>query len=127
MILKRHLLLLLFLLLAFIVNGQNFKVIKENDDYILKEVDSVYYFTHGIEWKDNFVLDSLVVHKMNNLFKMPLDNGKVVELKDKFSKEQGNIEFYHYNSDNKNSGFYLIKNFYPDDHRSFFLLIKLMA
>jgi hypothetical protein len=85
MINLRFLLLFSLLHLAIFVPAQNFKVIKETDDYILKECDSVFYYSHGIEPKDDFVLDTTKIHKVNGVLKLPLDNGKKVELKDSLS------------------------------------------
>jgi hypothetical protein len=62
--------------MAFMVNGQDFKVIKETNDYMLKEVDSVYYFTHGIEPKNDFVIDTNVNYWKKGELTLKFDNGK---------------------------------------------------
>jgi hypothetical protein len=69
----------LFLSLNLLVlngNAQDFKVIEETRDYILKECDSGYYYTYGLPMKDDFVIDTTVIHKKKKQCKLPLNNGK---------------------------------------------------
>ena len=73
-------------LLAFISNAQDFKVIEETKDYILKECDSVYYYTHGLPPKDDFVIDTTKINKINGVLKLPLDNGKEVVFKNRITE-----------------------------------------
>ena len=100
---KPHLPLLLLTLfsVAFGVHAQDFKVIKETKDYILKECDSAYYYTHGLPPKDDFVIDTTKIHKVNGVLKLPLDNGKEVVFRDENT-------IYSYHGENKKQGYYLL-------------------
>ena len=95
MILKRHLLLLLFLLLTFKVIAQDFKVIKETERHIIKEVDSSYYYSHGIKPKNDFALDTTKIHKVNGILRLPLDNGKEVVFKDTFPNNKVDLLIFN--------------------------------
>src|ERR1035438_5599323 len=100
--------LFLFLLQSVsITNAQDFKVIKDTKDYILKEVDSVYYYTHGIEPKNDFVIDTTKIHKVNGVLKLPLDNGQIFKLKDIINKKNSNFSFYNYIGYNSRLNIYL--------------------
>ena len=123
MILKRHLLLLLFLLLAYIVNGQDFKVIKETDDYILKEVDSGYYYNHEIKAKNNFVFDTTNIHKVDGVLRLPLDNGKEVVFKDTMDMTHLDIRNYKLIENNNKLNSYMIEgDFY--ERGAYYLINK---
>src|ERR1039458_6209663 len=78
----RYFLFLTLNFLALMVNAQDFKVIEETKDYILKECDSVYYYSHGLPPKDDFVIDTTKIHKVNGVLKLPMDNGKEMVFKD---------------------------------------------
>ncbi len=113
---KSHRIFLLLALLFVAINlpAQNLKVIKETDDYILKECDSVFYYTHGMEPKDDFVLDTTKIHKVNGVLKLPLDNGKEVVFRDHESLDEGPFIYYNYKGENKKAGHYLIDESLPD-------------
>jgi hypothetical protein len=108
---KTHLPLLLLTLLgvAFGVHAQNFKVIEDTKDYILKECDSVYYYSHGLPPKDDFVLDTSKIHKVNGVLKLPLDNGKEVVFKDSIGGDEERSEIYIYKGYNSKLKNYLIE------------------
>ena len=61
---KSHLIaLILFPFLGInSIYAQNFKVIEETKDYILKVADSVYYYSHGLPPKEDFVGDTCCYH-----------------------------------------------------------------
>ena len=87
----RYILFLSLLQSASIANAQDFKVIKDTTDYILKEVDSIYYYTHGIEPKNDFVIDTTKIHKVKGVIRLPIDNGKEVVFRDE--EESDTIPF----------------------------------
>lgn len=102
---------------VFVVNlsAQNFKVIEETKDYILKECDSAYYYSHGLPPKDDFVIDTTKIHKVNGILKLPLDNGKEVVFRDTSS-------IYSYHGENKKKGYYLLDGM-QRNHKIFYYLI----
>ena len=101
--------LLTLLQSAFITNAQDFKIIKDTDGYILKEVDSVYYYTHGIEPKNDFIIDTNKIHKVNGVLKLPLDNGTWLRYRDTLDFSEGR-ERYEYEGFNKKINCYLVNN-----------------
>jgi hypothetical protein len=78
----RYLLLFSLIFMVSIADAQEFKIIKDTTDYVLKEVDSGYYYSHGVEAKNDFVIDTNKIHKVNGVLKLPLNNGKFVEFRD---------------------------------------------
>jgi len=102
--------LLHLLLSAFLANAQNFKVIQETDDYILKEIDSAFYYSHGNKPHDDFIIDSSKIYITHNGFKLPLDNGKFVEFKGEYINEYYTDPNYHYYGENKQIGYYKVSS-----------------
>jgi hypothetical protein len=100
--------------MAIIGDGQGIKVIKDTTDYILKEVDSVYYYTHGVGEKDGFVLDTMKIHKEKGVLRLPLDNGKMITFIDSLKPiDETNISSYVYKGENRKLNYYLVTgNFY---------------
>jgi hypothetical protein len=70
-------------------------------------VDSVYYYTHGIEPKNDFVIDTTKIHKVNSVISLHLDNGKDVKFIDNNTND-ANMVYYRYEGENKKFGFYLL-------------------
>jgi hypothetical protein len=114
--------------LAFIANAQDFKVIEETKDYILKECDSVYFWNNGLEPKFEFDNGSLNIEKREHIYKLPLDNGKLYILKDKgysekyweYSKpgSRKHEKRYIYYGLNKSTNKYLVsESTYPFVHK----------
>jgi len=110
--------------MAIIANGQNFtkvsnfsKVIKDTNDYILKEVDSVYYYTYGNEPKNDFALDTIKIHKENGVLKLPLINGKLITFIDSLKPiDDLHMCWYDYNGENGKLNYYLVSgHFYEWD------------
>ena len=87
---------------------------------MLKEVDSVYYYSHGIEPNNDFVIDTTKIHKVNGVLKLPLDNGKSLEFKDKITND-ANLVFYRYEGENKKFGFYLLDRSMADWYFKLFI------
>jgi len=83
--------------MAIIADGQGIKVIKDTTDYVLKEVDSGYYYSHGVEAKNDFVIDTNKIHKVNGVLKLPLDNGKFVMFIDTITNPpwEGNHYYFY--------------------------------
>ena len=107
--LMRYFLLLTLNFLVLMVNAQELQFIEETKDYILKECDSVYYYSHGLPPKDDFVLDTTKIHKVNGVLTLPLDNGKEVEVKNTESYgKKPSKKFELYFGENKMSGYYLL-------------------
>ena len=107
---KPHLPLLAISLLLLTISHQLSAqtVIEETKDYILKECDSVYYYSHGLPPKDDFVLDTTKIHKVNGVLKLPLDNGKEVVFRDIWNKKI-EVNEYLYRGINKSLGYYLVE------------------
>lgn len=99
MITKRLFLLLFLLFMAFIANAQDFKVIKDTTDYVLKEVDSGYFYTYGIKEKYVFDEDYEGINFENGILKLSIENGKFVEIINKDSINK-NRKPYPYNKSN---------------------------
>ena len=98
------------LFVAFIADGQEFKVIRDTTDYVLKEVDSGYYYTHGVDAKNDFVIDSNIIKKKNGKFSLPLDNGKLWDLPSSFYNRKYSLTISDfYLGENKKIDYYLIK------------------
>ncbi len=109
--------------MAFNGNAQNFKVIEETKDYILKECDSGYYYSHGLPPKDDFVIDTTKIHKVNGVLKLPLDNGKEVVFRDEGNEPNYMIRKNSYGGKNRKWNYFLVNsNFY--DEGGFSLLIN---
>ena len=89
--------------------AQQFKVIKDTTDYVLKEVNSDYYSTHGFEASNDFVKDSTVNYKYLGIVKIPLDNGKFVAFNDTFTYEVRQWISYFYEGYSAALNCYLIK------------------
>ncbi len=115
-------LLLSLLFLAINMPAQDFKVIKETDDYILKECDSVFFRNNGIFIYKEFKLDTTGKFKTDgSILRLPLYNNKYAEFKDTviefFNHGEGEFKFYGENNSHEyylvegnytNPGFYLI-------------------
>ncbi len=101
-------LLLSLLFVAINLPAQDFKVIEETKDYILKVADSGYYYAHGLPPKDDFVLDTTKIHKVNGVLKLPLDNGKEVVFRDTVDSLNYNYAEYKFKGISKKLAFYLI-------------------
>jgi len=99
-----------------IADGQEFKVIKETNDYILKELDSGYYSTHGIRAKNGFVRDKKKTYKENGILRLPLNNGKFLEYRDSilvstnYPKGICGLEMV-----DKQHGFYIVDKWYGNN------------
>ena len=99
--------------LVLMVNAQDFKVIEETKDYILKECDSGYYYSHGLPMKDDFVKDTSLRKVDDGEWNLPLDNGKEIELIGLSKKHRS-----------KNKTFYL--DGYDSLHRNYLLRVQLL-
>ena len=124
MIFHRFLVIFSLLHLVILVPAQNFKVIKETDDYILKECDSGFYNHHGIEAKRQLLIGEEIkvnscerILKKNNVLKLKMENGKTIKFKDHNMRwRYPHYEHYSFIEDNlwdygenKRDGYYLIK------------------
>ena len=118
-----HLLLPLFFL-AINANAQDFKVIEETKDYILKEVDSAYYYTHGIEPKDDYEINSFNDNKKGNALKLPIENGKFIELRDSFNYQTYKGWDYYLWPQNGMSKYYLVRKGFGKSERTDLFLIN---
>ena len=74
-----------------LANAQQFKVLKDTVDYKLMEVDSGYYYSHGIEMKNDLFLDTNIYKKKNGILRLPLLNGKFKELRDTSSNTNDKV------------------------------------
>jgi hypothetical protein len=109
----RYFLFLSLFLLWNNTHSQDFKVIGETKDYILKECDSVYYYSHGLPPKDDFVLDTAINNHKNGILKLALNNGKYIEFGDTLTLEHlGEILTCNYYGLNKINGCYLVGIYY---------------
>jgi len=89
---------------------QEFKVIEETKDYILKECDSGYYYSHGMKEKNLFKVDSSLLFMENGLHKLKMGNGKFATLKGPESfKSPEDLKFDEYYGYNKKAGYYLFR------------------
>jgi hypothetical protein len=106
----RTLLFLYLIIAATLANAQQFKVLKDTNDYKLMEVDSGYYYSHGVECKKDFILDTTVIKKKNGVLRLPLLNGNFKEFKDTLVLDTFNFEraVYEYKGENKKFKLYLI-------------------
>ena len=120
----RYLLFLNLWLLAFIGNAQDFKIIEETKDYILKVADSVYYYTHGLPPKDDFVIDTTLNKDFLGMPYFKLDNGKnfgiAIIYYNCLKQDTIGLKIFYYL--NKKFGYYL----YADNknYKDSFLLIN---
>jgi len=105
-----HFLFLSLLLSSLITNAQSFKVIQETDDYILKDIDSAYYWSQGTRPHDDFVIDSSKTYKANNVIKLPLDNGKFAEFHEELSNGVCCEKYFNYYGENKKIGYYKVSS-----------------
>ena len=101
---------------AFIYDGKEIKMLEQPKDYVLKAVDSVFYFTHGKESKNDFVIDSTVSHKTNGVISLTMDNGKVVEFKDGLYNDYKIETVFSYAGENKKSGYYMVESNYENTY-----------
>ncbi len=115
-------LLLPLLFLAFNANAQNFKVIEETKDYILKECDSAYYYTHGIEQKDEFEYDTTLIHLNEMVPYVLMDDGKKQAIFEYNCLQKNNPNFNVRYLVNKRSGYYLYS--YTDGNKTSYELIN---
>src|ERR1017187_9829843 len=76
---------------ASLANAQQLKVLKDTVDYKLMEVDSGYYYSHGIEMKNDLFLDTNIYKKKNGILRLPLLNGKFKELRDTSSNTNDKV------------------------------------
>lgn len=63
----RYFLFLTLNFLTIMVNAQGHRILLETNDYILKESDSAFYYSQGIEQKFNHEGDTKLTHKINNV------------------------------------------------------------
>ncbi len=94
--------------LAINANAQDFKVIEETKDYILKEVDSAYYYSHGLPPKDDFIIDTTKIKKVNGVLKLPLDNGKEVVFTNNLDNPDIDYQQYMYLGYDKDIKYFLV-------------------
>ena len=112
------------LFLAITANAQYFNVIEETKDYILKECDSAYYYTHGIEPKDDFIIDTTKIKKVNGVLKLPLDNGKELIFRDTIVDKNPDLFRNHYKGEDQKNGYYLMGQYYSNEHYELYLIDK---
>ena len=94
---------------ASLANAQQFKVIKDTVDYKLMEVDSGYFYSHGIEKNKDFVADTNKFKKKDGVLSIPLLTGKVIEFKDTFLVVASeSYSFYSYEGENTRLGYYFV-------------------
>ncbi len=117
-------LLLSLLFVAINLPAQDFKVIEETKDYILKVADSGYYYAHGLPPKDDFVLDTTKIHKVNGVLKLPLDNGKEVVFRDTYDTNDYADFGYTYKGFNKKANCYLVLGLHKIDFIKYLLVYK---
>lgn len=120
--------LILFFCLNFFdlsIQAQNVKVLKATADYILKDVDSTFAATHGMESKNDFVIDTNINNHKNGILKLPLNNGKYAEFGDTLTLEMlGNIMLCLYQGENKKNGHYMVKIDYYIGNFIYYLVDK---
>ena len=105
----RTLLFLYLIIAASLANAQQFKVIKESGYYKLMLVDSGYFFSHGIENKKDFILDTNKIKKKDGVLRLPLLNGKEIVLKDTLGNPWiVKVKEYFYKGENTKLGYYFI-------------------
>ena len=95
---------------ASLANAQQFKVIKDTKEYKLMEVSSSYYNSHGIELKNDFVIDTSVIKKKNGVLRLPLLNGEFKEFNDTLAFDTINKKriVYTYKGENKRLKLFLL-------------------
>ncbi len=110
---------------ASLANAQQLKVIKDTVDYKLMEVDSGYFYSHGIEKKNDFILDTSIIKKKNGILRLPLLNGKFKEFKDSLMLDTFNWDKkeYVYSGENKRLKCYLVIGNYWESS-GYFLIDK---
>ena len=101
-----------------LANAQQFKVLKDTVDYKLMEVDSGYFYSHGIENKNEFIIDTTDIKKKDGLLSLFLLNGIVKVFKDTLAADTFNFAraVHLYNGENKKLKLYLIH----DERSEFF-------
>ncbi len=133
------LLSLSLILTASLANAQQFKVIKDTVDYKLMDVDSGYFYSHGIEAKKQLLVgggsiktSGDILKKRRGTYKIHLDNGKTLVLKDSTYKKGQYYELRYYfikddmwdYGENKRDGYYLFDKLVYQNKWSYLLVNK---
>ena len=121
---KSHLVVLFLNLFLGInsIQAQEFKIIKDTSDYILKEVDSAFYYSHGIKSKGMYGSDTNMIHKTNGVLTLPLDNGKYIELCDSFNADYyPYVKRFDYYGLYKQAGCYLVEVYMSNNTKYFWI------
>jgi len=113
----RTLLFLYLIIAASLANAQQFKVLIDNLDYKLMEVDSGYYVSHGMESKEDLILDTSIIKKKNGILRLPLLNGKTIEFKDTldYETDQASRSYFYLGEIKKKEVYIIQEGWHYDD------------
>ncbi len=103
-----HFLFPTLLFAAINLPAQEFKIIKDTTDYILKEVNMDFYNRYLKEDIINFNRDTPAIKKVKGVLLLPLDNGKQITLVDSPGAYNEAYKYFDYNAYYKKANVYFI-------------------